>query len=587
MVAMPHESTPRRSLLKAMAGGAVAIGAVGAAVRVTSGSDDDPAGAGGLLRLSSKGGTGLDALDVRLGDGLLPAVAGGRYRSARLPTTTHSMVAFTWRGTAEPMIEVKSRMDGLWGPWQSFGVLHDLPDLGSEEASDVTGTDLRWIGDSDGIQIRVAGPRPRDLSLVLLHPSRTLADRLSAPGGRGRRASAQGRATPRAPAPTIISRAAWGADESLREGPPRYNETIKQVHVHHTVSSNSYGKQDVAGLIRGMYRYHTRNLGWSDIGYNFLVDRFGRTWEGRAGGVASAVRGAHTLGFNDTSTGVAVIGNFELVAPGGPVISALAALAAWKLDLYGLQADGLVRVVSEGSDKYRASRVVRLPTIDGHRDTNDTACPGQNLYDVLPRIRARTQAIIDVHRAAATPILVTSPATMRGVAALGEALDVVPGDYTPADATRAYAWARDGTTIVGAVGSSYTCTTSDVGAVLSASFTLTSPGREPLTQRMASSAPASAPSVVTLQTRVLPRGHARIEVRVGPPSGVVTTATGKVRIVVAGRTKTVSLVDGAATALFGRARGFMPGRYAVHVIYPGNGVVRGSRVRSTVVIPPR
>ena len=102
-----------------------------------------------------------------------------------------------------------------------------------------------------------------------------------------------------------------------------------------------------------MYRYHTRYLGWSDIGYNFLVDRFGRIWTGRAGGARRPVRGAHTLGFNSTSAGVAVIGNFELTRPSDRVLDAVAAVAAWKLQRFDRDPLGNVRVWSRGSDRFR------------------------------------------------------------------------------------------------------------------------------------------------------------------------------------------------------------------------------------------
>ena len=110
---------------------------------------------------------------------------------------------------------------------------------------------------------------------------------------------------------------------------------------------------------------------------------------GRAGGPARAVRGAHTLGFNSTSTGVAVIGNFELVRQAKVVETALVRLAAWKLDKYGRNPKGTVKVYSHGSDRFPAGRTVRLPVIDGHRDTNETACPGTHLYQRLPNVRRR------------------------------------------------------------------------------------------------------------------------------------------------------------------------------------------------------
>ena len=144
-----------------------------------------------------------------------------------------------------------------------------------------------------------------------------------------------------------------------------------------------------------MYRYHTHDLGWFDIGYNFLVDRFGRAWVGRSGGVGRLVRGAHTLGFNKTSVGIAVIGTFEKRTPRKDTRRMVARLAAWKLDKHGRDATGKVWVRSTGSDKYADGERARLRVIDGHRDTNDTACPGQRLYDRLPGIRRVAQARID------------------------------------------------------------------------------------------------------------------------------------------------------------------------------------------------
>jgi uncharacterized protein with LGFP repeats len=151
----------------------------------------------------------------------------------------------------------------------------------------------------------------------------------------------------------------------------------------------------VPALLRGIYRYHTHNLGWSDIGYNFLVDRFGRIWQGRAGGVGRPVRGAHTLGFNETSTGVSVLGTFTDKAPRRKVLTAIVRLAAWRLDHYKRRPAGRVKVRSHGSDKYAAGDRVRLPVIDGHRDTNDTECPGELLYAKLHAVRKRAQVRAD------------------------------------------------------------------------------------------------------------------------------------------------------------------------------------------------
>lgn len=335
-------------------------------------SPAEPARADGA-RLSPAG-TGLRAADVRL------ASTEQTVESAQ----PFAMVGVTWRGAPRD-VRVRTRTDGSWSGWRTLEVLGDGPDR-----SAVTGTDLAWVGEADAVRVDVPGPRPEALTVVLLDPTGTPTDSASASvTATGAASTRKGRLKPH-----LQSRASWGADPSWRDGPARFNRTIQQVHVHHTVNANDYAPGDVPGLLRGIYRYHTANLGWSDIGYNFLVDRFGRTWIGRGGGAKKPVQGAHTLGFNSTSTGVAVIGNFESTAPSSKVIGALARLAAWKLDRYGRNPAGRVRVWSHGSDRYPRGRTVTLRAIDGHRDTNQTACPGARLYQRLPDVRRRAAALL-------------------------------------------------------------------------------------------------------------------------------------------------------------------------------------------------
>jgi len=302
-----------------------------------------------------------------------------------------SMVGVTWRGgPPTARVRIRTRRHGEWTSWRSLRPLHDGPDRGVEGVAGLRATEPLWTGDCDAIDVRVSdGVDAPTLSLIA--PGRDPV--LLGPAGRFEAGEPSERK--KSPKPDIVRRRAWGANENWRNGGPWFNRTIQQVHVHHTVNSNDYAPEDVPALLRGIYRYHTKSLGWSDVGYNFLVDRFGGIWQGRAGGSKLAVRGAHTLGFNSTSTGIAVIGNFELVVPETPVISSIVRLAAWKLDKYDRNPSGLAGVFSQGSDKFSAGQKVRLPVIDGHRDTNDTACPGAHLYALLPRIRARTQRRMD------------------------------------------------------------------------------------------------------------------------------------------------------------------------------------------------
>jgi hypothetical protein len=73
--------------------------------------------------------------------------------------------------------------------------------------------------------------------------------------------------------------------------------------------SNGYAADDVPAIMRSIYRYHAVSRGWGDIGYNVIADKFGRLWEGRYGGLASTVIGAHAGGFNTGTFGVSMLGN--------------------------------------------------------------------------------------------------------------------------------------------------------------------------------------------------------------------------------------------------------------------------------------
>ena len=359
--------------------GAVTLLLVPAAIGVpavagaTPGTTADP-----VVRLVPDGASVVRAAEVGLPSG-----------TSRLETTAYSMVAATWRGEA-PRVAVRTDPGAAW---QRLPVLEDGPSLSASEGIPALhGTDLVWTGPaSSDIDVRVTGSGHRDLQLVLIDPGELASDETVAPSARTTTTTA----TERAPMPEMRSRSDWGANPRWRNGRPHYNDRLRQVHVHHTATGNSYSRSDVPGLIRGMYRYHTQSLGWFDIGYNFLVDRFGRAWVGRSGGPRRLVRGAHTLGFNEDSVGIAMIGTLTSQRPWRPAVTALTRLAAWKLDRHGRDAIGRVRVTSTGSDKYRDGERVRLPVIDGHRDTNDTACPGERLYDRLPAIRKRTQRRID------------------------------------------------------------------------------------------------------------------------------------------------------------------------------------------------
>jgi hypothetical protein len=167
--------------------------------------------------------------------------------------------------------------------------------------------------------------------------------------------------------------------------------------VHHTENPNGYGPGEVPALLRAIYRFHRYGRGWNDIGYNFVVDRFGRIFEARAGGFDEAVVGAHAGGYNYCSTGVAVLGEYGAIDISPPAQAALARLLAWKLSLHGAPVPGrvTVRVNPAGAvySRFPADAHVSLPRVAGHRDADATECPGNALYGELGAVRQQATAL--------------------------------------------------------------------------------------------------------------------------------------------------------------------------------------------------
>ena len=193
--------------------------------------------------------------------------------------------------------------------------------------------------------------------------------------------------------PGVRSRADWGADESLRAGAPAYAAAVRAVVVHHTAGGNDYAPRDVPRMIRADYAYHVQARGWSDLGYNVVVDKFGGIWEGRAGGLGRATIGSHAEGFNTGTLGVAVLGDMTRTAPTPEAVRAVARVSAYAAEVWRFDPLGTVVLTSGGSPKYNSGTKVTLPRVHGHRDVGLTACPGA-LYDRLGEVRQLAAARI-------------------------------------------------------------------------------------------------------------------------------------------------------------------------------------------------
>jgi uncharacterized protein with LGFP repeats len=188
---------------------------------------------------------------------------------------------------------------------------------------------------------------------------------------------------------SIISRAEWGADESIRRGGPICDNGIRAGIVHHSGTGNDYAPTDSAAVVRSIYAYHALTQRWGDIGYNALVDKYGQVFEGRFGGISKPIRGVHTGGFNTNTWAVCMIGDFTQAPPTPEQLRAVGQLLGWRLAMDSVDPKSTVVLTSAGGPDTRFSHgaTPNLPTIFGHRDVGNTACPGNAGYAYMDRIR--------------------------------------------------------------------------------------------------------------------------------------------------------------------------------------------------------
>jgi hypothetical protein len=280
-----------------------------------------------------------------------------------------NMLGLHWQGNGTVTYRTLPP-SGRWTTWVAADA-DSGPDAGSREAHPGwQDGNLAWTGASSRVQFRLQGDVTRLRAYYLwsgntAKPQRTLSI---------------------AGSPAIVPRADWLADEKIVRAKPLYAPKLQLAVVHHTAGSNNYTPAQAAAIVRGIEVYHVQGNGWNDIGYNFLIDRYGTVYEGRGGGITRNVIGAHALGFNTGTVGISLIGNFDNATPPPAMQAALVRLLAWRLDVAHIDPQSTVAYTSGGNGKFRAGKVVTLHAISGHRDTGPTDCPGTYEYALLPQV---------------------------------------------------------------------------------------------------------------------------------------------------------------------------------------------------------
>jgi N-acetylmuramoyl-L-alanine amidase len=466
----PFGGLTRRAVLR---GAAVA----GAAALV------DPAGALGRSPTAAIGSENVFSHAVG-------ALAAGRESNPILAPRTFSMVGVQWNGPEVARIELRARsVRGGWSPWVNASVVGHEPDrapVGDERFGEPV-----WTGAADQVQLRSASA----LTGVRLHFV-ALPAALAGGAGAAFAAQAQPLAQPILDAgpgqPPIIARQAWARGQAPPQHLPVF-ATIKLAFVHHSDGANGYGPGEVPGIILSVFAYHVYVRGYWDIAYNFVVDAFGRIWEGRAGGIDQPVMGAHAGGYNAESTGMVVLGNYMDVVPSAAALAAIEHLLAWKLSLHGVPTLGRVTVEVDpsgaGYTRFAPGAHVSLPRVAGHRDGDTTSCPGNAFYGRLPSMRpvvaglAGSPSRLRIYTAPAAPVNSGTSATIGGL------LTTLTGD--------GLAGAPIEVQSVGVHGVATTIATTTTDGEGGWNFTLT-PGQNVMLRALHSLAPASVSDVVSL-----------------------------------------------------------------------------------------
>ena len=418
------------------------------------------------------------------------------------------VAGFTWVGGADlpegVRIYLRVRENGTWSPWY----LNEAADSGRDDR-ETAGTGEFVTGGADAVQASVVGSSlPAGLKLVLV-PSQPQGEEVLDSGdvsttdaaptpvveeaaawqpGTGRAetsGSIGGSAVPSAPELTtplttsavstttglspstvpvsvpaavpagttanglpvpVTTRAEWGANASYMSWDPDY-ESAGHVVVHHTAGTNNYSAGQSASIVRGIYYYHAVTLDWGDIGYNFLVDKFGTVFEGRSGSVAAPAGkmsvGAHARGVNTGTMGISMMGDYSTVSPSDAQLSSVGKMAGWFLKRAGISdVTGWAGLHVWTTERYQAGSTISMPRILGHRDVGYTTCPGNVGYSKLGTIRAIAKAQGSSPQGGSSSAPSTVPQDHPGAVALRSALGA--NGWIGAATTGVYASSKGG-----------------------------------------------------------------------------------------------------------------------------------------------
>lgn len=314
--------------------------------------------------------------------------------SQKLPTFSLVGATLPSRAMKASDVQLRVRNASGWGAWQTLSDDDSGPDTDTAEgsrAAKVNATAPIWVENATAVQTRLtlrttaaaSIATKQGIKLTMVDPGNLATDDQT-----GARVAGAGQ-------PAIISRAGWGANEKIVCPDRDASDQVSLAVVHHTAGSNNYRTvAEAKRQLRADYAYHVKGRGWCDLGYNFVVDKWGNIYEGRRGSIAGARVGAHAAGFNKMSVGITMLGNYSTRTPSSATRTAVAKVIAWKLSKYGRSPLSTVNYYAgAGSPKFKQGTLVKISRVTGHRNVGLTTCPGTRGYAQLPSIRRSAAAI--------------------------------------------------------------------------------------------------------------------------------------------------------------------------------------------------
>ena len=267
--------------------------------------------------------------------------------------------------------DVEFRLDD--GPWQHW---HTQEGHGEDGGTPALGT-IAHLMDGDRLEIR--------LDVAVSGAELYVSSRIEA---------ASIGAAPVAAAldqPSFVTREQWGGDgcENYSVDDPGWTNRVRAIVVHHTSGSNHHSAGSVPTILQAICEYHVLGQKWTDIGYNFLIDRFGTIYEGRRSNADGDLAiGAHAYGINSQTVGIALLGDFDGQAPSAAAQESLVQLMAWLSETEHIDLDQTMTLTDPEGVAHTVKGLL------GHKEVSETSCPGYYCTSRFPGFRQQVADLV-------------------------------------------------------------------------------------------------------------------------------------------------------------------------------------------------